>query len=105
MKKLIAITLILAIIITTYSFKSKASVEGEGSYTVMSMSGAGLIISYGNEKSETIDLQRNAMNPKATLIANGSILVNQLNKLKAQGYELKTAVGDQYNTNYIFEKK
>jgi hypothetical protein len=108
MKKLIAITLIAGIIITAYSFKSKASAEGENNIITMTSGMGAIVICYGNEKSETIELKRYGISVTGNmevLAANSKVLCNQLNKFKVQGYELKGTAGGDAGTTYIFEKK
>jgi hypothetical protein len=111
MKKVIAITLIAGIIITTFAFKSKVITEGEGDFAIMSISGmqGALVISYGNGKSENINFNNYSTvikkNYMSAIIADGDIIVNQFRKLKSQGYELKSSNGGDHFTTYIFEKK
>lgn len=111
MKKLIAITLIVGIIITAFAFKSKVVVEGEGDFAIMDVSLTGynaIVVSYGNGKSETVELKGYGASTKsytAACLSNGEAMISQLKKFKNQGYELKSVTSVGIFTTYIFEKK
>lgn len=113
MKKIFLAIVLSALVITAFSFKNKISTDGEGEFVVMNTAsnvGVGaLVISYGNEKSEIIDLKKvvgaGAVSYSEACISNGDILINQFKKLKAQGYELKSTAVVEHITTYILEKK
>ena len=90
MKKFGLITAIVCIIILFFSFTGKSLNEGESNFIIMTRYGGDLIISYGNNQSEILELR--AMPSNNSFISNDEIIIKQLNKFASQGYEIKTTI-------------
>ena len=96
--------------ISLFSFMNKQTQSSSSEFvtirTFEPMSGGlanpALIVSYGNGKTEKIDLKKvNA----TTAGENANVLIDQLNKLSKEGYKLKTATGGDYANTYVLVKE
>jgi len=105
MKKTIITALLLCIAALCYSFKIKSVNEDESNYVILTRNGGTLIISYGNGKSESFNL-KSAWSDNAVK-ADNDIVLNQLNKLQKQGFEIKSSISsaDIIDYSIFLEKK
>ncbi len=107
MKKTIFILVLFCSLILSFSFKGKSTNEGESDTVIVTRNIGSLIISYGNSKSEIVEL-RGGWNDKA-IISDNDLMIKTLNQLKSQGYEIKTTISSGLTTlglySIVLEKK